>query len=177
MSVPVNAPKTPNTEVKQARNSQNKKSFPQIARKPEPSTPHKAAKTTPRVSANSGFIWPVKGGILTSRYGKRNGRMHEGIDIGAKTGTPILSASAGTVMFSGPGPTGYGLMVIVKHSENLMTVYSHNSKNYVHKNMKIKRGQMVAAVGSTGRSTGPHLHFEVRNDTKPIDPLHYLPKA
>ena len=172
MQVPVrvkNVSLTGDTRVKKRRRGQNKKSFPQLARKPEPPTPQK-------VSVKPDFIWPVKGGVLTSRYGDRHGRKHEGIDIGAKTGTPIRAASGGTVMFSGPGPTGYGLMVIVKHSENLMTVYSHNSKNYVSKNMKVKQGQMLAAVGSTGRSTGPHLHFEVRNDTQPMDPLRYLPK-
>ena len=79
-------------------------------------------------------------------------------------------------MFSGKGPTGYGLMVIIKHHGNLMSVYSHNSKNYVYEKMRVQQGQMVAAVGSTGRSTGPHLHFEVRNDTHPKDPLLYLPK-
>ena len=162
--------RTAKTGVNKTPPRQANKSFPKIARKPETSS-NKA------VTIKSGFIWPVKDGVLTSRYGDRNGRKHEGIDIGAKTGTPIRAASDGTVMFSGPGPTGYGLMVIVKHSENLMTVYTHNSKNYVSKNMKVRQGQKVAAVGSTGRSTGPHLHFEVRNDTQAMDPLRYLPKT
>ena len=174
MQVPITADKS----IKQKILGWYKKRFPEVARKPEPTRPRQhppTAKKTP--GGKHDFIWPVKGGILTSRYGIRNGRKHEGIDIGAKTGTPIRAASGGTVMFSGPGPTGYGLMVIVKHSENLMTVYSHNSKNYVRKNMKVKQGQMLAAVGSTGRSTGPHLHFEVRNDARPMDPLSYLPKT
>ncbi len=174
----IQVPVTSGARVKPTRRSHIKKTFPQVARKPGKLSPRQAQKKS-RISqapAKSGFIWPVKGGVLTSRYGNRNGRKHEGIDIGAKAGTPIRSASAGTVMFSGPGPTGYGLMVIIKHSGNLMTVYSHNSKNYARKNMRVKQGQIVAAVGSTGRSTGPHLHFEVRNDTQPMDPLRYLPK-
>lgn len=170
MQVPITADKS----VKQKILGWYKKRFPEVARKPEPSR-QPIEKKTP--VGKYDFIWPVKGGILTSRYGSRNGKKHEGIDIGAKTGTPVLAASSGMVMFSGPGPAGYGLMVIVKHSEKLMTVYSHNSKNYVRKNMKVKRGQMVAAVGSTGRSTGPHLHFEVRNNAQPMDPLSYLPKT
>ncbi len=118
--------------------------------------------------------WPVKG-TLTSTFGKRNGRNHDGIDVGARKGTPIYAAAAGQVVFSDWGPTGYGLMVIIKHKNHLTTVYAHNSKNWVRKNTWVKKGQKIASVGSTGRSTGPHLHFEVRNDTHPRNPLKYLP--
>jgi lipoprotein NlpD len=132
-------------------------------------------KPSARKNAYSRLSWPIKG-ILTSRFGRRNGRNHEGIDIGAKKGTPIRAAAAGKVVFSGWGPTGYGKMVIIKHVGNLTTVYAHNDKNWVKKNMKVKKGQQIAAVGSTGRSTGPHLHFEVRNDTHAKNPLNYLSK-
>ncbi|GJL78926.1 MAG: hypothetical protein NPINA01_19150 [Nitrospinaceae bacterium] len=118
--------------------------------------------------------WPVKG-TLTSTFGKRGTRRHEGIDIGASRGTPIYAAADGQVVFSDWGPTGYGLMVIIKHKHHLTTVYAHNSKNWVRKNTWVKRGQKIASVGTTGRSTGPHLHFEVRNDTHPRNPLKYLP--
>ena len=121
------------------------------------------------------FIWPVQG-QLTSKFGNRNGRHHDGIDIGARKGTPIVSAADGKVMFSGWGPTGYGLMVIIKHKNNLTTVYAHNSHNHAHKNQVVKQRQKIASVGSTGRSTGPHLHFEVRNDSHAYNPLQYLPK-
>ena len=121
------------------------------------------------------FIWPVQG-LLTSKFGNRNGRHHDGIDIGARKGTPIVSAADGKVMFSGWGPTGYGLMVIIKHKNNLTTVYAHNSHNHVHKNQVVKQRQKIASVGSTGRSTGPHLHFEVRNNSHAYNPLQYLPK-
>jgi murein DD-endopeptidase MepM/ murein hydrolase activator NlpD len=121
------------------------------------------------------FTWPLKG-QLTSRFGNRNGRHHDGIDIGARRGTSIVAAAGGQVMFSGWGPTGYGLMLIIKHKNNLTTIYAHNSHIHVHKNQIVKQGQRIASVGSTGRSTGPHLHFEVRNDSRPINPLKYLPK-
>ena len=128
------------------------------------------------IKAIKGFlIWPVKG-QLTSRFGNRNGRHHDGIDIGARRGTSIVAAAEGKVMFSGWGPTGYGLMVIIKHNNNLTTVYAHNAHVHVHKNQMVKQEQRIASVGSTGRSTGPHLHFEVRNDSHPINPLNYLPK-
>ena len=120
------------------------------------------------------LIWPAKG-TLTSGFGKRNGRKHEGIDIAGPKGTPIYSAAAGKVVFSGWGPTGYGKMVIVKHAHHLTTVYAHNSKILVNKGMQVKQGQQIALMGSTGRSTGPHLHFEVRNNTEPKNPIKYLP--
>ena len=134
--------------------------------------PGKRYPSTKRKSI-SRLAWPVKG-IVTSRFGRRSGRNHDGIDIGAKKGTPIRAAAAGKVVFSGWGPTGYGKMVIIKHPGHLTTVYAHNDKNWVKKNMKVKKGQQIGAVGSTGRSTGPHLHFEVRNDTHPKNPLNYL---
>ena len=128
------------------------------------------------IKAIKGFlIWPVKG-QLTSRFGNRSGRHHDGIDIGARKGTSIVAAAEGKVMFAGWGPTGYGLMIIIKHKNDLTTVYAHNSHVHIYKNQMVKKGQKIASVGSTGRSTGPHLHFEVRNDSLPMNPLNYLPK-
>ena len=127
-------------------------------------------------TAKRKLMWPVKGGTLTSRFGTRNGKNHHGIDIGARRGTPIRAANKGKVEFSGWGPTGYGLMIIIKHPGNLTTVYAHNSRNLVKKGSKVKRGQMIARVGKTGRATGPHVHFEVRNDAHAKNPLLYLKK-
>ena len=132
-------------------------------------------KNIPTVKPRKGIlIWPTKG-TLTSGFGNRNGRRHEGIDIAAPKGTPIKAAAAGEVVFSGWGPTGYGKMVILEHKNNLTTVYAHNSKILVKKGARVKQGQRISLMGSTGRSTGPHLHFEVRNDTEPKNPIKYLP--
>ena len=132
-------------------------------------------KNIPTVKPRKGIlIWPTKG-TLTSGFGNRNGRRHEGIDIAAPKGTPIKAAAAGKVVFSGWGPTGYGKMVILEHKNNLTTVYAHNSKILVKKGARVKQGQRISLMGSTGRSTGPHLHFEVRNDTEPKNPIKYLP--
>jgi lipoprotein NlpD len=132
-------------------------------------------KTSPTVRPRKGFfIWPTKG-TLTSQFGMRKGRKHEGIDIAAPKGTPIHSAAEGEVAFSGWGPTGYGKMVIIKHKHHLTTLYAHNSKLLVKKGNKVKKGQKISLMGSTGRSTGPHLHFEVRNNTHAKDPMKYLP--
>jgi len=132
-------------------------------------------KNIPTVRPRKGIlIWPTKG-TLTSGFGNRNGRRHEGIDIAAPKGTPINAAAAGEVVFSGWGPTGYGKMVILEHKNHLTTVYAHNSKILVKKGARVKQGQRISLMGSTGRSTGPHLHFEVRNDTEPQNPVKYLP--
>ncbi len=132
-------------------------------------------KSSPTVKPRKGFlVWPTKG-TLTSRFGMRNGRRHEGIDIAAPKGTPVHAAAAGEVVFSGWGPTGYGKMVIIKHRHHLTTLYAHNSKLIAKKGSRVKQGQKISLMGSTGRSTGSHLHFEVRNDTHPKDPVKYLP--
>ena len=145
-------------------------------RKKKSITKKKRVTKRKTASAKRKLMWPVKGGTLTSRFGTRNGKNHHGIDIGARRGTPIRAANAGKVEFSGWGPTGYGLMIIIKHPGNLTTVYAHNSRNLVKKGHKVKRGQMIARVGKTGRASGPHVHFEVRNDAHAKNPLLYLKK-
>lgn len=141
-----------------------------------PKSKSKSVPKTKTASTRKKLLWPVKGGVLTSRFGTRNGKNHHGIDIGARRGTPIRAAERGTVEFSGWGPTGYGLMIIIKHPGKLTTVYAHNSRNLVRKGNRVKRGQRIARVGKTGRASGPHVHFEVRNDTHPKNPLLYLKK-
>lgn len=149
--------------------------------RPEPSVSKKEKKKKKvrkkrTATGRRKLMWPVKGGILTSHFGTRRGSNHHGIDIGARRGTPVRAAEKGTVKFSGWGPTGYGLMIIIKHPGNLTTVYAHNSRNLVKEGHEVKRGQMIARVGKTGRASGPHLHFEVRNDAHAKNPLLYLRK-
>ncbi|HEY5161335.1 MAG TPA: peptidoglycan DD-metalloendopeptidase family protein, partial [Gaiellaceae bacterium] len=120
----------------------------------------------------AGLIWPVQG-VLTSPYGMRWGRMHEGIDIGAAQGTPIYAAASGTVNYAG-WEGGYGNLTVIDHGNGLATAYGHQSQLAVSSGQTVSRGQVVGYVGSTGHSTGPHLHFEVRVNGAPIDPLSYL---
>ena len=122
-------------------------------------------------TSSSGLIWPVNGPI-TSGFGWRWGRMHEGIDIGAACGTPIHAAAAGTVIYSG-WMDGYGNFVIIDHGNGLATAYGHQSAIYVSGG-HVSQGQTIGAVGSTGHSTGCHLHFEVRVNGNPVNPLGYL---
>lgn len=120
------------------------------------------------------FMWPARG-RLSSKFGRRWGRQHEGIDIAAPSGTPIFASEAGRVTFSGRYGA-YGNAVIIKHAGRFKTLYAHASKLLVRKGAFVERGQKIAEVGSTGRSTAPHLHFEVVRGAKTKeDPLRYLP--
>jgi murein DD-endopeptidase MepM/ murein hydrolase activator NlpD len=121
--------------------------------------------------SSSGFIWPVSGPI-TSGFGWRWGRMHEGIDIGAACGTPIRAAAAGTIVYAG-WMDGYGNIIVIDHGGGIATAYGHQSALYVGGG-SVSQGQTIGAVGSTGHSTGCHLHFEVRVNGAPVNPLNYL---
>lgn len=127
--------------------------------------------STVTVGGSGQFSWPVAG-TLTSGFGFRWGRMHEGIDIAAPTGRPIGAAAAGTVIVAG-WSGGYGNLVVVSHG-SISTAYGHMSRIAVSNGQQVGRGTVLGAVGSTGRSTGPHLHFEVRVNGAPQNPLNYL---
>jgi murein DD-endopeptidase MepM/ murein hydrolase activator NlpD len=128
-------------------------------------------------TGRSGFIWPVPSiGKISSHYGHRWGRKHEGLDIAAPRGAKIVAAQEGLVVFSGTRFGGYGKIIVIGHSNGYFTVYAHNHRNFVRKGQKVMRGQVIGQVGSTGRSTGPHLHFEIRYNGKSYDPMMFLKK-
>jgi murein DD-endopeptidase MepM/ murein hydrolase activator NlpD len=131
-----------------------------------------SASTGSGAAPASGFIWPVEGPI-TSPFGYRWGRMHEGIDIGVGFGTPIRAAASGTVIYAG-WLGGYGNLVVVDHGGGLSTAYGHQQRIYVAYGQQVGQGEVLGEVGSTGHSFGPHLHFEVRVNGSPVDPLGYL---
>jgi murein DD-endopeptidase MepM/ murein hydrolase activator NlpD len=120
----------------------------------------------------AGFIWPCDG-VVVSGFGMRWGRMHEGIDIGCAYGTPNRAAAAGTVIYAA-WLGGYGNLVVVDHGNGLSTAYAHASSIIVSVGQSVSQGQTVSLVGSTGNSSGPHLHFEVRVNGVAVDPLPYL---
>jgi murein DD-endopeptidase MepM/ murein hydrolase activator NlpD len=122
--------------------------------------------------SSAGLIWPVAGPI-TSPFGWRWGRMHQGIDIGVGMGTPIKAAAAGTVIYCG-WESGYGNLTVIDHGGNLATAYGHQSSIAVACGQQVAQGDVIGYVGCTGHCTGPHLHFEVRIDGNPVDPLGYL---
>ena len=121
-----------------------------------------------RSVGGGGCIWPTAGSV-TSEFGSRWGRLHAGIDIAASTGTPIYAARAGTVIFSGV-QSGYGNVVIISHDGGLSTLYGHQSRVAASNGQAVSQGDNIGFVGNTGRSTGPHLHFETRYGGSPRNP-------
>ncbi len=123
-------------------------------------------------------IWPTQGWV-SSDFGYRNSpftgqrEFHSGIDISAPTGTPIYAPADGTVTFSGRDGA-YGLTLVLNHGRGITTRYAHMHRYLVEKNQKVSRGQLIGYVGNTGRSTGPHLHYEVRLNNMPANPLNYI---
>ena len=125
----------------------------------------------PDFESSSGFIWPVSGPV-TSGFGWRWGRMHEGIDIGAGYGTPIRASASGVVIYAG-WMGGYGNLIVIDHGGGLSTAYAHQS-SFATGGGTVAQGQVVGYVGCTGHCLGPHLHFEVRVNGSAVDPLGYL---
>lgn len=121
------------------------------------------------------LIWPSDG-RASSEFGWRGGRMHNGIDLAAPSGTPILAADDGHVVFAG-WKGGYGRTVDIDHGDGVVTRYAHQSELHVSDGQRVTRGQRIGDVGTTGSSTGPHLHFEVEIDGEPVDPREELPDA
>jgi murein DD-endopeptidase MepM/ murein hydrolase activator NlpD len=131
-----------------------------------------SAYSAPAHHSSSGFIWPVNGSVV-SGFGMRWGRMHTGIDIAAAYGTPIHAAAAGRIIYAG-GMDGYGNLVFVDHGGGISTGYAHQSSIAVSNGQTVSQGQVIGYVGCTGHCFGPHLHFEVRVNGSPVDPLGYL---
>ena len=124
----------------------------------------------------NGFMWPTRG-VLTSGYGRRWGRMHRGIDIAAPTGTPIFAAAPGVVVYARWNSGGYGNLVDIRHADGSLTRYAHNSRIFVQEGQVVEQGQHISAMGSTGFSTGPHLHFEIHPAGRgAVNPMALLPR-
>jgi murein DD-endopeptidase MepM/ murein hydrolase activator NlpD len=135
-----------------------------------------AGEFLPEAPASSnGYVWPTRG-TFTSGYGWRWGRMHRGIDIAGPVGTPIVAAASGVVVRSGWNSGGYGNVVDIRHPDGSMTRYAHNSRLLVREGQQVRQGQSIAHMGSTGYSTGPHLHFEIHlPGSGTVNPIAYLP--
>ena len=125
-----------------------------------------------RASA-SRFIWPTKGEISSS-FGWRWGRLHAGVDIANDSGTYVMSARAGRVIWAG-WRGGYGYAVMLDHGGGYVSLYGHLDDYFVEKGQYVRAGQRIASMGSTGNSTGPHLHFEIQKDGQPVNPVEFLP--
>jgi len=146
---------------------------------PEPVPPDRPVTVTKRQpkpahvgTSNGPLSWPLRG-VLYARFGRKGKEPHDGIDLSAPAGTPVKTAAPGTTLYAGE-QKGYGLIVIVEHAEGLVTLYAHNRDVRVKTGQKVREGQVVATVGDSGKTSGPHVHFEVRRDGRPVDPLEYL---
>lgn len=140
------------------------------------SSPSRGSSTSSGSGSGKGtgsLKWPTQG-YISSRFGQRWGRFHSGIDIAASTGTPIYAADGGTVSYSAFNNGGYGNLVKVNHGGGMVTFYAHMSSRAVSSGQSVSKGQLLGYVGSTGNSTGPHLHFEVRINGTAQNPLNYL---
>jgi lipoprotein NlpD len=119
------------------------------------------------------FAWPLHG-VVTSRFGWRRSRMHEGVDLGARSGTQVHAAEAGHVIYASR-LGGYGNVVVLRHGKRYETVYAHNRRFRVKKGARVRKGDVIAEVGATGNASAPHLHFEIRRHDDARDPLLFLP--
>ena len=142
---------------------------------PKVSNPDKYLPSVP--AKYTGHIWPSKG-VVTSGFGRRWGRMHKGIDIAAPTGTPIMASASGEVISAGWSSGGYGNLLRIRHPDGSISLYAHNSRILVRRGQKVNQGQKIAEMGSTGYSTGPHLHYEIHLRGRGAqNPMAFLPKT
>lgn len=119
------------------------------------------------------YCMPLESYVLTSDFGPRWGRMHEGVDLAVETGTSVYASANGTVIWSGYNG-GYGICVDIEHDDHVVTRYAHLSESLVEVGQSVKQADVIAKSGNTGHSTGPHLHFEIRIDDTVVDPLTYV---
>ena len=129
----------------------------------------------PAANRKTKFDWPVRGRIISGFGNLGSGRKNDGINIKADLGTTVKAADAGTVAYAGNELKGFGNLILIKHNDGWITAYAHNDKLFVTKGQKVKRGEKIASVGSTGSVTTPQLHFEVRQGKKAVNPRPYLP--
>ena len=141
------------------------------------STPKKAtyAKPTPVKKRKSKFLWPVKGTVISNFGTIGKGRTNDGINIKAPLGTAVKAADDGTIAYAGNELKGFGNLILLKHNDGWITAYAHNDKILVKKGQKVRKGEKIATVGSTGGVSTPQLHFEIRAGKKAVNPRSYLP--
>jgi murein DD-endopeptidase MepM/ murein hydrolase activator NlpD len=133
------------------------------------------SKNNNKVLSNSSYLWPVKGSIL-SKYGLlAKGLRNDGINISANKGDPVFAAESGKIVYAGNEIQAFGNLILIKHFDNNTTAYAHLEKINVKKGQSVKKGQIIASLGNSGKVSLPQLHFEVRNSNGPLNPLKYLP--
>jgi murein DD-endopeptidase MepM/ murein hydrolase activator NlpD len=170
-SAPAASPSVPNAVV--TTPPKETTTLPQQP-KQQQTRPEVAAIPDPAPRAGARFRWPVEGKIV-SRFGAKKGGLHnDGLNIEAPAGTQVVAAENGVVAYAGNELRGFGNLLLIRHADGWITAYAHNEKLLVKQGDKVRRGQPIATVGSSGNVSSPQLHFEVRKGTDPVDPLGYL---
>lgn len=172
MAVAMSDERITQLEAQEAHLEAEERQIGAIARRSVPSLPSLGKPALPPIPGRGGWTWPARGSV-TSGFGPRWGRMHQGIDIGAPAGAPIVAAKAGRVVHAS-AMRGYGNVVMVAHGGGLTTVYAHQSAIFARTGQEVSQGQQIGRVGCSGHCTGPHLHFEVRVNGVPRNPRSYL---
>jgi murein DD-endopeptidase MepM/ murein hydrolase activator NlpD len=136
-----------------------------------------APAAPPAEAAPSGpaFRWPARGRVINNYGARVNGSTNDGIDLAVPEGTPVRSADDGVVAYAGNELKGYGNLVLVRHANGFVTAYANGSELMVKRNEQVHKGQVVMKSGQTGNASAPQLHFEVRKNSAPVDPMQYLP--
>jgi murein DD-endopeptidase MepM/ murein hydrolase activator NlpD len=138
---------------------------------------------TPSVPSNvpqkyaGNLRWPVDVGVVSSEFGERWGKPHKGIDIAGDAGDPVYAVADADVIYAGDGLRGYGNVVILRHDSKMTTLYAHNKELKVHQGDHITQGTLISLLGNTGHSTGPHVHFEIREGDTAVNPRTLLPPS
>ncbi len=149
---------------------------PQVAVAPQTGNAGSLAPVAPEptIAATEGFRWPVRGRIISGFGKKPNGERNDGINLAVPEGTSVKAAEDGTVIYAGNELKSYGNLVLIRHANGWVSAYAHNSKLEVKRGDQVKRGQVIALSGMTGGVTTPQVHFELRKDAAPVDPLQHL---
>lgn len=168
------SPEQPKVQIDKENNSIR------ITRPEDETSQDKNSLTKPKTKRKKfQFDWPVWEARMTRGFlpkvAKKRKRPHKGIDLAAPRGTAVMASHDGTIIYTGKGFKGYGKMIMIESPDGWATLYGHLDKIIVHEGAKIKQGEVIGALGNTGRSSGPHLHFEIRKLDGPIDPLPLLP--
>jgi len=121
------------------------------------------------------FRWPARGRVIANFGAKVNGASSDGIDLAVPEGTPVRASEDGVVAYSGSELKGYGNLVLVRHANGFVTAYAHASELLVKRNDQVRKGQVIAKSGQTGTASSPQLHFEIRKNSAPVDPVQFLP--
>jgi murein DD-endopeptidase MepM/ murein hydrolase activator NlpD len=135
------------------------------------------AAPQPEAAAASGFRWPVRGKVIAGFGKKADGERNDGVNLAVPEGTPVKAAEDGTVIYAGNELKSYGNLVLIRHSNGWVSAYAHNKELKVKRGQQVRRGEVVSASGMTGGVTTPQVHFELRKDATPVDPLQHLTES